>query len=114
MRSLFDYNGNGSIDKGRETRAYEKAMKAKNVGTYRQAYAEYVALVEAANKNERSQEQAQAALAAQQALVQAAGEGNDAATALITGKTKGDEIKSIVVVGAVAMVAVIFLIFRKK
>lgn len=111
---MYDYNGNGKIDKAAERRAYQKALNSKNYQTTQQAYAQYVALAEATNKNERDQQNQQAAMEAQQALIEAAGQGNETATAMLTGKTKGDEIKSIVVVGAVALVAVIFLIFRKK
>ena len=104
---LYDYNGNGRIDKLAERRAYNKALNAKNHAATEQQYAQYVALMEAANKNERASEQ-------QAALLAAAGAGNETAATILTGESKAGSAKNIIIVVAVAAVVMAFILTRKK
>ena len=105
--SLYDFNGNGKIDKVSERLAKKKALNNKNYQATQQAYAQYVALAEAANKNEREAQQTQA-------LITAAGQGNEAAATLLTGESKGGTAKSIVLIAVAGAVLIAFLILRRK
>lgn len=104
---MYDYNGNGKIDKAAERMAYNRALNNKNHAATEQQYAQYVALAEAANQNERAAEQ-------QQQLITAAGAGNEAATTLLTGESKAGSAKKIIIVVAAAAVVMAFVLTRKK
>lgn len=109
LRDLCDYNQNGKIDKAAEKKAYKKALNNRNSANTQQAFAEYVALMEAANKNERAHNE-------NLALIKAAGEGNAAAATVLTGNAEGKTATNItmyVVFAAVGIVAIV-LLMRKK
>ena len=106
---LYDTNGNGKIDRdGRgEYTAWKRALNNKNIANTRQGYAEYVALMERTNQNQRAAD-------TQQALIAADGSGNEAAQTFLTGESTLGTIKNIMlyVVAGAALIA--FLILRKK
>ena len=104
---MYDFNGNGKLDKVAERTAYKKALNNKNYNATQQQYAQYVALAEAANKNEREAQQTQY-------LINAAGQGNEAAATLLTGESKQGTAKGIVFILAAAAVLVAFLVMRKE
>lgn len=116
---MYDFNGDGQINRdGRgEYTAYTRALNNRNYANTQNAYAQYVALSEAANKNERDaalqQQQLDAALQQQQQLIAAAGQGNEAARNILTGETKEGTAKSIVLYVAVAAVLIFFFAKRR-
>lgn len=111
---MYDFNGNGKIDRdGRgEYTAYNRALNNKNYANTQNAYAQYVALAEAANKNERDAAMQQQAMQQQQMLIEQAGQGNEAARNVLTGETKEGTAKTIVLY-LVAGAALIFLLLKK-
>lgn len=112
---MYDFNGDGRINRdGRgEYTAYNRALNSRNINATQNAYAQYVALAEAANKNERDANLQQQQIEQQAAIVQAAGEGNEAARNLLTGETKEGTAKTIVLYIVAGVVLVFFLLKRK-
>lgn len=112
---LYDFNGDGKINRdGRgEYTAYTRALNNKNYAATQNAYAQYVALAEAANKNEREAELQQQAIEQQQQLVEMAGQGNEAARNILTGETKEGTAKTIILY-IVAGVALVFFLLKRK
>ena len=112
---MYDFNGDGRINRdGRgEYTAYNRALNSRNINATQNAYAQYVALAEAANKNERAGALQQQQIEQQAAIVQAAGEGNEAARNLLTGETKEGTAKTIVLYIVAGVVLVFFLLKRK-
>lgn len=113
---MYDFNGDGRINRdGRgEYTAYNRALNSRNINATQNAYAQYVALAEAANKNERDANLQQQQIEQQAAIVQAAGEGNEAARNLLTGETKEGTAKTIVLYIVAGVVLVFFLLKRKQ
>jgi len=116
---LHDYNGDGRINRdGRgEYTAYTRALNNRNITATQNAYAQYVALAEAANKNEREanmqQQQLNAAVEQQALLIREAGAGNEAARNVLTGETKEGTAKNIVLYVVFGAVIVFYLLKRK-
>lgn len=104
---MYDFDGSGKIDKAAERLAYKRALNNRNHAATEQAYAQYVALAEAANKNEREAQQ-------QQALLAAAGTGNEAATTILTGESKTGTAKSIIVYLIIGAALIAFILKGNK
>lgn len=105
---LYDTNGNGKIDRdGRgEYTAWKRALNKRNIANTRQGYAEYVALMERTNQNQRAAEN-------QQALINAASQGNEAAATMLTGESKSATASKIILIVSAAAVLLVLLLKRK-
>lgn len=106
LLSLFDYDRNGKINGLSEKNGMNRATKKKNIATYQQMYAQYVAQLEKGNQINAGIEQNNAILAA-------AIQGNEAAAGVLTGDTKSNIIAQYgkyIIAGVLGMAALVLIL----